>query len=107
MRLLRFVALTVTIVSDAFRRRVWDDDWETPRDIPRINALRSTSERPSIPAVRPALRNHHPPSVAKRRCGFRWVPVRCLVQVEPAEYWRRVHPRQNRRIHLHEKIQSG
>ena len=66
--------------------RVWDDDWETPRDIPRINALRSTSERPSIPAVRPALRNHHSPSVAERRCGFRWVPVRCLVQVEPAEY---------------------
>lgn len=51
----------------------------------RVNALPLASERSSNLAVRPALRNHHPPSVAERRCGFRRVAVRCLVQVEPAE----------------------
>ena len=45
------------------------------RDIQRVNAVPLASERSSNLAVTLALRNRHPPSVAERSCGFRWVPV--------------------------------
>jgi hypothetical protein len=44
-------------------------EWASKKD-QRVNALPLTSERSNNLAVRPALRNHHPPSVAERRCGF-------------------------------------
>ena len=43
------------------------------RDIQRINVLRFASERPSIPALRPALQTRRPPSVAEYKFCFRSV----------------------------------
>lgn len=70
------VASTVTVVTAS--NQMWTVGMtigSDRRDIQRVNAVPLASERSSNLAVTLALRNRHPPSVAERSCGFRWVPV--------------------------------